>query len=298
MIVEIATSLQDFLVPSMPENSKTTEYRIEDLVYLMARLRDPDSGCPWDLKQTYKSIVSSTIEEAYEVIDAIEAEDYVALKEELGDYLFQAVFYCQLASEEGRFDIASVIDGLVAKLVKRHPHVFPDGTLKSRPDNSEYRNDQSAINRRWEELKQEEREQKGLLGVFDDVPKALPALSEAQKVQKRAARQAFDWDSVSPVYDKVQEEISELKKAVSDGSIQAVEDELGDLIFSCVNLSRHLKVDAETALRRATKKFKDRYIVMQELARNSKEYQEFKDLTSSEMEELWRAAKLLRDHRN
>ncbi|MCL4170600.1 UNVERIFIED_CONTAM: hypothetical protein GTU68_035820 [Idotea baltica] len=247
----------------------------------MQRLRDPDTGCPWDLEQNYKTIVPSTIEEAYEVVDAIERNDLSALKEELGDYLFQAVFYCQLASEERLFDLNSVIDGLVAKLVRRHPHVFPAGTLAK---NSE-------INRRWEELKQEERSAKGLQGVFDDVPKTLPSLLYAHKTQKRAARQKFDWSSVEPVYGKLQEEIEELQDACQTENREQIEEELGDLLFTCVNLSRHLKVDAETALRRSTEKFKSRYHVMQKLASDQYPNHQFEELSEAQMEGLWQMAK-------
>ena len=217
----------------MPEVTKkeAASYGLDDLLYLMRRLRDPDDGCPWDLEQSYKTIVPSTIEEAYEVADAIEREDLPALKEELGDYLFQAVFYCQLAEEEGRFDMDTVIDELVGKLVRRHPHVFPGGTLESRRDESTA-SQKAQVSQNWEALKQEERNRKGFEGVFDDIPKALPALIGAQKVQKRAAKQKFDWDSVSPVYEKIQEEVAEVKQAVLKADAQSVEEEIGDLLFS------------------------------------------------------------------
>lgn len=292
MIAEIAIFLPGFLVLEMnntPGEKKGSGYRIEDLIYLMRRLRDPEGGCPWDLEQTYKTIVPSTIEEAYEVADAIERDDLSALKEELGDYLFQAVFYSQLASEQRLWGMDDVIDGLVSKLVRRHPHVFPEGTLESRKEASD--KDQTLIKQRWEELKQEEREAKGLAGAFDDVPKSLPALSRAQKIQKRAARQRFDWKSVEPVYDKIAEEVSELQQAVDGQNQDAIEAELGDLIFTCVNLARHLKVDAETALRRSTNKFRDRYLAMQDIFLQTGSGQTFESLSADEMEALWRAAK-------
>ena len=279
-------------------SERALTYDLDDLVYLMRRLRDPDTGCPWDIKQTYKTVLPSTIEEAYEVADAIEREDLDALKEELGDYLFQAIFYCQMATEEERFDIYSVIDALVKKLVRRHPHVFPEGALrqgaeqKSLPSSDQKnRVDQNAVNKRWEEIKQQERATKGLEGVFDDVPKALPALLHAQKTQKRAAKQKFDWTSLPPVYEKLTEEMVELQDACNSGDQGRIEDELGDVLFSCVNISRHIKVDAETALRRATNKFQTRFLAMQALA--EKEYRDraFEELSIDEMEALWQRVK-------
>ena len=276
----------------MPEVTKkeAASYGLDDLLYLMRRLRDPDDGCPWDLEQSYKTIVPSTIEEAYEVADAIEREDLPALKEELGDYLFQAVFYCQLAEEEGRFDMDTVIDELVGKLIRRHPHVFPGGTLESRRDESTA-SQKAQVSQNWEALKQEERNRKGLEGVFDDIPKALPALVGAQKVQKRAAKQKFDWDSVSPVYEKIQEEIAEVKQAVLETDALSVEEEIGDLLFSCVNLARHLKVDSETALRRSTKKFTRRYLVMLAEFDKTQSERPFEQLNPEQMDRLWRQAK-------
>lgn len=272
-------------------------YGLDDLVYLMRRLRDPDDGCPWDLEQSYASIVPSTIEEAYEVADAIERKDLDGLREELGDYLFQAIFYSQLASEEDRFDIHDVIHELVAKLVRRHPHVFPEGTLDSKVDAGAGQSleDQIRINRRWEEIKQEERASKGLCGVFDDLPNALPALIYGQKTQKRAAKQNFDWSDVTPVYEKLEEEIRELKEAYKTQDQARIEDELGDLLFSCVNVSRHIKVDAETALRRATNKFQQRFLTMQKLAKEQDNTVDFADLSEQQMEQLWQQAKIISD---
>ena len=267
-------------------------YDLDDLVYLMRRLRDPDTGCPWDLKQNYASIVPSTLEEAYEVADAIERGDLDALKEELGDYLFQAIFYSQLASEEDQFDIYTVIDGLVSKLIRRHPHVFPDGTLESKVEaDTTVEDDQ--VNRQWEEIKQEERAEKGLGGIFDDIPITFPALPYAQKTQKRAAKLRFDWSSIAPIYEKLNEEIIELKQAQETGNKQRIEDELGDLLFTCVNLSRHYKIDAESALRRATNKFQSRFLNVQKLAKERYAKDAFEDLSEEQLDMLWREAKLM-----
>lgn len=237
---------------------KKSVYQMDDLLYLMSRLRDPETGCPWDIRQTYKSITSSTLEEACEVIDAVEQEDFNHLREELGDLLFQVVFYSQLGSEDALFSFDDVVHGVTAKLVSRHPHVFPGGTLESRRD-PDADLDEADINTAWERIKQEERNKKGNSGVLDDVPAALPALSRASKLQKRAAKDGFDWDNVGDVVAKLEEEIAELKHAISEDSHPSMEEELGDVLFSCVNLGRHLKVDSEKALRLANKKFESRF---------------------------------------
>ena len=236
-------------------------YQLNDLLYLMQRLRDPQTGCPWDLQQNYASIVPHTLEEAYEVADAIERGDFEHLPGELGDLLFQVVFYSQLAKEEGRFDFAGVVDGITRKLVRRHPHVFPAGDLHAVADAQAVA--EAAVKQRWEELKAEERAGKAAapqqLSLLDDVPTALPALSRAGKLQKRAAQAGFDWPEALPVLDKVREELDEVLEAMATEDAAAISDELGDLLFAVVNLSRHLKVDAETALRQASAKFERRF---------------------------------------
>lgn len=232
-------------------------YTIDDLLYLMARLRDPDSGCPWDIKQDYASIAPSTLEEAYEVVDAIEKQDFAHLKEELGDLLFQVIFYSQLGSEEQRFDFAQVVSDLVAKLVRRHPHVFPDGSLQSRVDNRHTL--PVDVKARWEAIKQQERAEKGTTGALADVPLNLPALSRAAKLQKRAAAVGFDWEDIQGPIAKVREELIEVEEALAQQNMAAVEEELGDLLFSVVNISRYLKLDPEAVLRAANRKFEQRF---------------------------------------
>ncbi|MGI1677366.1 MAG: nucleoside triphosphate pyrophosphohydrolase [Cellvibrionaceae bacterium] len=265
---------------------------IEQLLELMERLRDPIIGCPWDIKQTYQSIAPSTLEEAYEVVDAIEKRNYPHLKEELGDLLFQVVFYSQLGKEDNHFDFNDVVQTLVDKLVRRHPHVFPDGTLNSRAsvdENGKLTPDEDAVKKQWEEIKKEEREEKGDKLLLDDIPTALPAITRAAKIQKRAAMVGFDWADVSEVIDKLEEEIAELKEALVTGNANEIEDEMGDTLFSAINLSRHLKIEPEKCLRNANNKFEHRFNYIEKtLAKQEK------SLTKSsveEMEALWSEAK-------
>jgi len=232
-------------------------YDLSDLLELMARLRDPKDGCPWDLKQSFSTIVPHTLEEAYEVADCIEQQDYDHLKGELGDLLFQVIFYAQLGKEENRFDFDQIVDTLVTKLIRRHPHVFPMGTLESRA--SEQALDDDAIKSRWEEIKQEERSEQARHRVLDDVPRALPALNRAAKLQKRAAQVGFDWPDLHGVLDKIEEEIGELREAVDRGAQADIADETGDLLFALVNLARHLRVNPDSALRATNQKFERRF---------------------------------------
>ncbi|WP_166251519.1 nucleoside triphosphate pyrophosphohydrolase [Marinobacter salicampi] len=246
-------------------------YSIEDLKILMARLRDPDTGCPWDTGQTFRSIVPHTLEEAHEVADAIERADYPHLKDELGDLLFQVIFYGQLGAEEGHFDFDSIVDNLVRKLIRRHPHVFPEGTLTSKVDPAN-RPDEAQIKANWERIKAEERASAPDKGTatesgnarLDGIARTLPAMVRAEKLQRRASSHGFDWPDVEPVFDKLHEEIDELreawKTAQSNLAAQdAVEDELGDLLFVCVNLARFMKVNPDQALRRTNHKFEARF---------------------------------------
>ncbi|MBW3227921.1 nucleoside triphosphate pyrophosphohydrolase [Marinobacter adhaerens] len=274
-------------------------YTIEDLKTLMARLRDPETGCPWDTRQSYRTIVPHTLEEAYEVADAIEREDYPHLKDELGDLLFQVIFYTQLGREDGHFDFDGVVDHLVRKLVRRHPHVFPEGTLESRidPDN---RPDEAWIKESWERIKAEERAMKpapeasAQLSRLDGVARTLPAMARAEKLQKRAARHGFDWPNVGPVFDKLHEEIDELKEAweaaqTGAGDPDAVEDELGDLLFVCVNLARFMKVNPEQALNRTNHKFDARFRVIERVL--EREGRDMDEESLEALDAVWQAVK-------
>ncbi|MET1078815.1 MAG: nucleoside triphosphate pyrophosphohydrolase [Pseudomonas sp.] len=266
-------------------------YALDDLLHLMARLRDPQAGCPWDLKQTYASIVPHTLEEAYEVADAIERGDFEQLPGELGDLLFQVVYYSQLAREEGRFEFASVVDGITRKLLRRHPHVFPTGDLYAAAEVAAL--DEAQIKRRWEAIKAEERAERATvpeqLSLLDDVPAVLPALSRAVKLQKRAAQVGFDWSDPLPVLDKVREELDEVLQAISEDDPQAVAEELGDLLFAATNLARHLKVDPETALRAANAKFERRFRFIEQALRETR--RPIEDCSLDELDALWGEAK-------
>lgn len=267
-------------------------YQLDDLLHLMARLRDPQHGCPWDLRQDYASIVPHTLEEAYEVADAIAKQDFPQVRDELGDLLFQVVYYSQLGREDGHFDFAQVVDGITRKLVRRHPHVFPDGDLHGPLDLP--RLDEATIKRRWEEIKAEERAEKAMaleqLSLLDDVPAALPALSRAAKLQKRAANVGFDWADATPVVAKIQEELDEVRDAMANGQAAQVAEEVGDLLFVMVNLARHLHVDAEDALRQANAKFERRFRYIEEaLKAQGRTPQE---ASLEEMDAFWDAAKV------
>ncbi len=266
-------------------------YSLEDLLHLMSRLRDPQYGCPWDIKQTYATIVPHTLEEAYEVADAIERGDFDHLQGELGDLLFQVVYYSQLAREEGRFEFAGVVDSITRKLIRRHPHVFPTGDLYAPLDVPRLNEEQ--VKQRWEEIKAEERAEQSAepqqLSLLDDVPAALPALSRSAKLQKRAGQVGFDWPDALPVLDKVREELDEVLEAMSENDPQAVADEIGDLLFSVVNLARHLKVDPETALRGANAKFERRFRFIEQALRDT--HRPMEDCTLEELDALWGEAK-------
>ena len=272
-------------------------YSIEDLKHLMARLRDPDTGCPWDTKQTFASIVPHTIEEAYEVADAIEQEDFPHLKDELGDLLFQVIFYARMGEEAGHFEFDGIVDHLVRKLVRRHPHVFPGGTLESRidPDN---RPDEAWIKESWERIKAEERAEKPVADTpasrLDGIARTLPAMARAEKLQRRAARHGFDWPDIGPVFDKLHEEIDELKEAwqmaeAGTGDRDAVEAELGDLLFVCVNLARFLKVNPEQALKRTNHKFDARFRAIERVL--EKEGRNLDEETLEALDAVWQSVK-------
>lgn len=266
---------------------------IAHLTEIMARLRTPVTGCPWDLAQDFSSIAPYTIEEAYEVADAIERGDLDDLRDELGDLLLQVVFHARIAEETGRFGFSDVVEAITAKLIRRHPHIFAG--LEAR--------DSAEVKERWEAIKAEERVERGIRrldggidqtgGVLDDVPVALPALSRAVKLQKRAGAFGFDWNDPHAVLAKIREETEELQQEVSaDGSTHARhEDELGDLLFAVANLARHLHVDPEAALRRANAKFVRRFGHIE--AEISRRGRELKDSSLAEMEMLWADAKRL-----
>src|SRR5690606_8124260 len=266
-------------------------YQLNDLLHLMARLRDPQHGCPWDLQQDYASIVPHTLEEAYEVADAIETGDFEHLPGELGDLLFQVVYYSQLGQEEGRFDFATVVAAITRKLVRRHPHVFPDGDLYGSFDLP--RLDQAAIKQRWDEIKAEARAEKSAApeqsSLLDDVPGALPAMSRAAKLHARTGQVGFDWPDALPVVDKVREELDEVLVAKSENDPEAMAEEIGDLLFVTVNLARHLKVDPENALRGANGKFERRFRFIEQALRERGRPIEACDL--AELDALWDEAK-------
>lgn len=255
------------------------------LLAIMAKLRDPKGGCPWDLDQSFRTIVPHTIEEAYEVADAIEQDDLESLKGELGDLLFQTVFYAQMAREAGQFDMADVLRGLNDKMIRRHPHVF--GSLEIA--------DAAQQTHAWEKQKAEERAAeaaaKGLKpSAIDGVIPGLPALTRAEKLQKRAARVGFDWPEAAQVLDKIAEETQEIRAALEEkASKDSVAEEIGDLLFAVVNLARHLEIDSEGALRAANRKFERRFRKVEEiLAARGKEPA---GSTLDEMEAAWVQAK-------
>ena len=270
------------------ESESPAKYDLHDLLKVMARLRDPKTGCNWDLQQSYRTIAPSTIEEAYEVVDAIERDDFVHLREELGDLLFQVIFYSQLALEEQRFSFDDVVQQLAAKLVRRHPHVFPAGTLESRREGDKPVDEQVII-KAWEAIKEEERSAKGATGVLADVPVTLPATTRAAKLQKRASRCGFDWSDVTGVFNQLDEELQELREAINDADQQGIAEEAGDLLFTAVNLTRHLGLDAESVLRAANAKFERRFNFIEKQLADNGLSPELENI--EQMENLWQAAK-------
>src|SRR3990172_1119757 len=263
-------------------------YSIDDLLAVMARLREPQAGCPWDLKQSFATIAPYTIEEAYEVADAIARDDLDALKEELGDLLLQVVYHAQMASELERFDFADVVDAIPRKMIRRHPHVFADASR-----------DEFLTGDMWQRIKAEEKVERGTAAegaMLDDVPLALPALTRAVKLQKRAAEVGFDWPSLVPVLAKADEEIAELKTAIAEregegekSHAKRVAEEFGDLLFVMANIARHLKVDPEAALRGANAKFVRRFRSIETAL--AKDGRTPEDAPLEEMDQLWDEAK-------
>ena len=251
---------------------------IDTLLEIMRDLRDPETGCPWDREQSFQTIAPYTIEEAYEVVDAIEREDYKALQGELGDLLLQVIFHSRIAEEESLFNFQDVVSSIVEKMIRRHPHVFAD--QDEQPD--------------WEEGKRLERlEKPGQESLLSDIAQNLPATKLAVKIQKRVATVGFDWPSIEPVFDKIEEEMDEVKAEIaSNGGQQRLFDEVGDLMFACINLARKLNVDPEAALRATSQRFKWRFTWIEQQAQN--QGRSVDDMSLDEMEALWRKAKTIK----
>ena len=271
------------MAPSDTQQHDRAAREFARLLDIMSRLRSPDGGCPWDLEQTFRTIAPYTIEEAYEVADAIEREDMGDLREELGDLLFQVAFHSQMASEEGAFEAADVAAAINEKMIRRHPHVFDAADDRSSDDQVVA----------WEVMKAAERASKAKSkeshSALDGVALSLPALMRAEKLQKRAARTGFDWAEPEPIFDKLDEETQELKEAMASGDAEAILDEMGDLLFVAANLARRLNVDPEIALRQSNAKFERRFRAMEALA--SERGQDFTALDLDAQEALWQDVK-------
>lgn len=254
---------------------------LKNLLDIMAGLRNPDGGCPWDLEQDFTSIAPYTVEEAYEVADAIAREDMPGLRDELGDLLFQVVFHAQMAAEAGHFDFADVEAGICNKMIRRHPHVFGNDEEKER----------GAVPGSWERIKANERQGRGDrdASALDRIAMALPALKRAEKLGKRAAGTGFDWPDIKGVREKIDEELTELDEAVQGPDSQKIADELGDLLFAVVNLARHLDIDPEQALVDANRKFERRFRHMEDEVRDSGA--SLQDFDIDSLEAKWLAAK-------
>jgi len=265
---------------------------MDKLLQIMALLRDRQHGCPWDLEQTLESLTRYTLEEVYEVVDAVEEGSVDSLKDELGDLLFQVVFYARIAEEDGKFSFSDIVDAISDKLLRRHPHVFPGGTVDSFGQQQELDADEVVVN--WEAIKNQERQQKGVdrdvrTSVLTDIPNALPALERSLKLQKRAARVGFDWDDRRQVVAKLKEELSELEEAMESGDPGEIEHEIGDLLFASVNLARHLGTEPENALRRANRRFTRRFNFIEDQL--ELEGIQPQDAGLAKLDTLWNAAK-------
>lgn len=257
-----------------PPNAQTS---IERLRNIMRRLRDPDTGCPWDIKQDFSTIAPYTIEEAYEVEDAISRNNMADLKEELGDLLFQVIFHAQLAEERGAFTLNDIVEAISDKMERRHPHVFDGLTLENK----------EAVAQNWEAIKASERADKSTdrVSLMDDIPLGLPPLAQAVKIQKRAAQVGFDWPDVEPIFEKLVEETNELRVEIKEHSSQErLQDELGDMLFVMANLARKLKLDPDQAIRGTNRKFMSRFKWMESQTK-------LEELSLLEQESLWQKAK-------
>jgi len=249
---------------------------IKTLLETMRMLRDKDSGCPWDIEQTLESLSPCVVEEAYEVSDAIAKKDYENLKEELGDVFLQVIFQAEIANELKLFNFDEIVDTLNKKLIRRHPHVFEDAP---KPLSAQEQT------QAWDKIKEQEKKPKDTRGSFDDIPKSLPPILKAKKIQKKASKKGFDWKDSIGVIEKVEEELKELKLEIQKNNKENIKDELGDLLFSIINLSRHLEIDASEAINQANHKFVKRFRLMEEEI--SKDNQEIDNLTSEKLEEFW-----------
>lgn len=259
--------------------NKTEKYNFNDLVEIMDRLRSPE-GCPWDIKQTHMSLRQYLIEEVYELIDEIDMGRMEKVCDELGDLLLQIIFHAKIAEENGCFDINDVTDAICRKMISRHTHVFGDA-IADTPD-------EVLVN--WDKIKKDEKGQTLHSQSLADVPKSLPALSKSMKVQQKAARIGFDWDNIDLVFSKMEEELSEIKEAISESDSRKIEDEVGDMLFSAVNIARFLNVHPEIALNKATRKFVSRFkVVEQRVLSNSLKLE---DMRSEELDKLWDEAKV------
>ena len=252
---------------------------IEELLSTFRSLRNPDTGCAWDREQTFKSIASCAIEEAYEVADAIDREDFKSLKSELGDLFFQVVFHAEMANEKGIFNLKDVINELNDKLVRRHPHVFSNQNALSSEESLTI----------WEDIKAQERKTQKLDSLMDDVPKNLPSLLRAKKLQKRAARVGFDWKDANKVIDKIEEELEELKIEHSKNNKDKLAEEVGDILFTIVNLTRHYDLDPEDIMRRSNLKFEQRFKAMEKYAEQND--LELKGMSVDQLENVWQKIK-------
>lgn len=252
--------------------------KIDLLIEIMARLRS-EKGCPWDKMQTHETLKGYLLEETYEVLDAIDKADYVALKEELGDLLFQIIFHCQIESEKNEFSFDDVCEAIAEKMISRHPHVFSNKKYDSPEE----------VSKQWHERKKEEGKIKD--SIFDGIPTTLPALLRAQRIQSRASKVGFDWDNIKDAIPKVFEEITELNEKIIKGSKEEIEEELGDVIFSIVNIARLLKINSEDALRKSSNKFVHRFNHIEKTAKDSG--RSIEDMSLREMDEIWEATKKL-----
>jgi len=270
---------------------------IDRLIAIMTMLRDKQHGCPWDLEQTIKSLLPHTLEEVYEVADAIENDDLIELEDELGDLLFQVIFYAQIAKEQGAFDFQDIATAISDKLVRRHPHVFPDGDVQQFGIPQDISTQQVVVN--WEAIKELEREEKRKKGgrqaaaeamsLLDDVPRALPAMERARKLQKRAAQAGFDWAEIAPVLEKLKEEVLEFEEALASGNLERMSDELGDVLFATINLARHSNIEPEVALRSANRRFETRFKWIE--ATLLAQGKVLKEANLEELDALWDQAK-------